>query len=804
MPSDKQVKFTFAVDAASVTAVKDAFAQITRAAKEMAAELKASGAGGMMGGSVGARPAAGAGSMQTATAAQQNKIQLNVIGPDAAKNFKDFVTAVKAGANDIKNSIGPTIALIAQLNQQVAQLKGGAGGDPLLDYSAIAARKPYRKAGGLGAAIGRVTAPGTVGGGMGSDMDIGFGGTPGGGSGGSGIWNAIASRYTGVGAGQLLGGLGAMKNNMMWRMGISPQMARAGVSVGGIYAASKILDTELSQDPYRFLDYTGQRAQATWAETSPLVRGDTRDIWATTSVLGEASKAKDYEQLGGGWQRFKHGMAGTWAGVKDFDVTQVGRAWTGEYGALEVQKQRQAMREMERGTTPFQNELWGELEQRYRGDMGMARALGVGGNNERSLFGRLQKIQAQNPNFTLAEMAQAQAQVASTGTRQAGMWMRGGVNQAEAAGIVGIGTAAGSMSRFGIGVGQDFLTTVRQMAGGGMDVSTAGMLAQFTAQQTPLIAGQTGQGMLGMLGAGAGGSTGRLIAEQNMAGVRGFQQAISGTTDPYQQARNLQIAMDIAPGAGLYAQEFLANKMNLSQLAEVASGNKAGLGGIAAGMDITPEMAQRQLKGVTRSMFDRVLGAGLTPGSRQSRTIESMMGSNLDPQAWFNKQKGQKGFNAENVVEDFAGVLLATGQADSQEAALGTARDIFHIGARPKRGRAVGDVAAGTREAEQATKEVESWGLKVKESGAILDEMTRSAKNWLFWAEKKFAMERSIGITAEERLQGEQAMEQVMRSNKGVLTHETYDAALKEIREKKATEAKEAANRGVNAGRPRR
>lgn len=134
--NDKTVKFVFEVDQASVNNVKRAFTEIVNASKAMADALKSAGAGGVMGGgNVGARPAAGAGSMQAAAAAQKNTIKLDVIGPDAAKNFKDFVTAVKAGANDIKTSLGPTIQLIANLNSQLAQLKasagstGGAGGN---------------------------------------------------------------------------------------------------------------------------------------------------------------------------------------------------------------------------------------------------------------------------------------------------------------------------------------------------------------------------------------------------------------------------------------------------------------------------------------------------------------------------------------------------------------------------------------------------------------------------------------------------------------------------------------------------
>lgn len=136
MSGDRTVKFVFEVDQASVNNVKRAFTEIVNASKAMADALKTAGAGGIMGGgNVGARPAAGAGSMQSATAAQKSTLKLDVISPDALKNFKDFVTAVKAGANDIKTSLGPTIQLIANLNSQLAQLKasagstGGAGGN---------------------------------------------------------------------------------------------------------------------------------------------------------------------------------------------------------------------------------------------------------------------------------------------------------------------------------------------------------------------------------------------------------------------------------------------------------------------------------------------------------------------------------------------------------------------------------------------------------------------------------------------------------------------------------------------------
>jgi hypothetical protein len=84
--------------------------------------------------------------------------------------------------------------------------------------------------------------------------------------------------------------------------------------------------------------------------------------------------------------------------------------------------------------------------------------------------------------------------------------------------------------------------------------------------------------------------------------------------------------------------------MNLGQLADIASG-KGRVSDIAAAMGVTKESAIGTFKGMTSSLYERMLvnPEAMGENTTMMNVLSSMTSSGKDPTAWFKDKKGRKG-----------------------------------------------------------------------------------------------------------------------------------------------------------------
>ena len=614
--------------------------------------------------------------------------------------------------------------------------------------------------------------------------------------------------YGGFGAGQFGGGIKGMASGMGGRLlqglGIpGGAFKSAGLAGTGAFVAAALLDTELNRNPFRFLDYTAQKEQLAFGEVNPILQGDTRNLGAYNDIMRDPNKAQDYRDINGGWRRFR---TSAWNIIKHpFDTTEWGRSFSGEVADLSVRRERQEAMETQRKTDPLDDLVRGEMNENFRGRMSAMRALGMGPNNLKdkgSGYRMMARMRSWFPNFDEGEIVSAKTGIEGAGTRAASfgaLW--GNTLQAQAAGIGGAAATGGAMSRFGAGVGNNFLNALRVAGGGGMDVVTAGMLGQFVAQNAPAVQGQTGLGALGMLSMGpTHGAEGRLVAEQNMAGFGALQKTLSGSTDGYQDARNLQIAMTNAPGLGIYGQEYLANKISLSQMADVAGGGKLSPFMKASG--VTKELIIEQFKGSTKSLYERMMIKGLQ-GSPAFGTVKSMMDSDLDPTTWFKQQSKIKGFDKEQAVADYGFARAASSPEGMTEAeGLGEARVIFGFGRTASTtGKKVGDVAGGSLEAKQAGKEVEKMGKKADIAATMLEKFTNELEASVFVMMKHNEWGK---LKEGDRAKNEEALSRLMGSLDGKPTSfEELEKGYKKFRTEIAGEQAAAQDKAEAPNRKR-
>ena len=112
----------------------------------------------------------------------------------------------------------------------------------------------------------------------------------------------------------------------------------------------------------------------------------------------------------------------------------------------------------------------------------------------------------------------------------------------------------------------------RTAIGGGIDRYAGVQLGQAVIGQGFDVTGTTtGMGLLGaaQLGMGfTGGPEDFRRAQQMQAGVGLGNTVLGGGLDPYQRGFNLVSAIGIKPGADVYAQDYLANGMNMRQMAD--------------------------------------------------------------------------------------------------------------------------------------------------------------------------------------------------------------------------------------------
>lgn len=519
-------------------------------------------------------------------------------------------------------------------------------------------------------------------------------------------------------------GPGSLAGGMMNRMGVNPaNVGRMGLAAVGVQGLRQIAN-EVQVAPQRFSQYGAFRGNMVAPEIQALWGGDSRNPLAMNSILRDRDKRKDFDDLNGGARRF--GM-NAWEMIKSvgtLDFHRAGMVATGRYADDRVTQDRQAMVQQERQADPLREIVLGELQDNWRGNIGGMRSLGVGEGFDKKTGQYKAGYRNLVKSLTAAGYDPGQAAavlggIESGGTRGAA-WGKGGLMfsalSAQSGGLHGAAQMGGTMSRFGGGAGMNFLNAARVMGGSQTDVAVANSLGSFVAQQAGAhnVGGLTGLGSLGMLGFGVGkGPESRMIAQQNMAGYGTLQNIIGGGTDSYQGARNLQIAMGSARGAGVYTQDYLAEKLNLGQMADIMSGS-GGLSPIMKSLGVTKDMVGSQFKGVTQSTLERMISDPAMANTGMAKTMSSIQESGLDPRAWLKKQKGKKGFKTEEAVSDYGAFLLMSGQAKDEESAMGAARNIFGMGRKASgKGKKVSDVAGGSLDMSKAKEEAEKLGVTI-------------------------------------------------------------------------------------------
>lgn len=578
------------------------------------------------------------------------------------------------------------------------------------------------------------------------------------------------------------------------QMGLSGSgLGRAGLAAAGVMGLKRIAD-EVEKNPMRFQNYRAQLGNISGQMINPLLQGDGRDGSSFRDIMSDPGMREDYQGLNGGGRRFLKGAKTFGKGLFTLDFHQMGMGLSGRAADLEVAQEQQQMRNDNRAADPLGEAARGNFFSGHRGRMGQMRSLGWGAGKRDQGSGLLMltRLQQQFPNFDLGEIIGAKQGVESTGTRAASNSLFGSALQAQAAGIQGAAGMAGTASKFGIGTGGNFLKALRGMPGDVMTASTIGNFASGMMDNLG-IQGLNGLGMMGAVSMGTGHSAnGRLIAEQNIRGAGALNNVFTGQTDPYQKARNIQIAMGAAPGAGIYGQDYLANKMGFGQMADVMAGGS--MSPIAKSLGLNKGMVGDMFKGKTSSLYERMISDPMAMDTPMGQQMQSMMDSGMDPQSWFKKNRKKaknKGKFDEDSTANYAAALMMSNPEMDEATAMGMARDIFGMGTKASTsGKQRGDVAGGSMEAKQAAEEVKILGEQAKILTGDFQKLSAEVEIMAF----KLAKMREVSGGDKDQAGRDLAMEAMnnMGRFKGT-AQERYDAAYAELLKAKAPKAKKTA-----------
>ena len=785
MSEGKEIKFKFVVDEQSAQRVNKVLDDMIKRAQDLAKTLQGVGGGGgglLGGGAVGGRSPSSQTTMTRAAGSAQQKVSFASVLGQNVDTFKKMAQeggaamkvlgdAVQRGISTQQREIGrlqqSLDALVATYNR-VGGAASGALGEKLQtkvlqvssrisehrkmlsQLESVAPKRPELMPevpwpgaeGGAGeAAPAPLSRWARFKGMMTAQRQI-----PG-----------LAGAMQGTGLGQIAG-----------RMGITPGMVgSAGLAAVGAWGVKNIAN-QVWNAPNQFLESQAAWGQAYGKRSMDIRAGDFRNIMAEQNILRDSSKRQDYQDLNSGWRRFVHGGKAFFSG--DFNAAFSGRA-----SDLGVRRAREAQIQMERESNPLEDAIKGEA-QNYRGTMSAMRAMGIGVRRKGdSGFQRLSEYRKGYSSFDDSEIAAAFQGLSASGTRRGAYALQGGVMQATAAGIHGAAQSVGTMSKFGPGAGAAFSHRLREMAGGGMDATTAGLLGSYMAQQqdrfglsTSGATGFQGAGLMEMLGTGgaAPGGAGRLNVEQNIRGMDYLQRSMTGQTNPYQAARNFMVAREAAPGLNMYGQSFLARKMSMTELADAATGKGGDVSEVFQALGGNKKMAANYFKGQTKTLLEGVASQGLGD-ENAGRLMKALADSGQDPREFFQKggwknlksKSTGKAMTEKEAVAAYAGALQSSDADMDPAQAMGLARTISGKGAKATKGKLAGDVAGGSQEAEVAKEHTNAVALQ-NNTGA-LNELTQAIKNLAL--RTKFEQEGMgfKGLNEEQRERRERAISEL-------------------------------------------
>jgi hypothetical protein len=539
-------------------------------------------------------------------------------------------------------------------------------------------------------------------------------------------------------------GKNTVMGTLAGRFGITPGMVgSAGLAAVGAWGVKNIAN-QVWDAPNQFLRSEAEMGQMLGQRSLDIRSGEFRNMSAQQSILRDANKRKDYQDLNSGWRRFVHG-------TKAFIGGDFNEAFSGRAADLAVAKKQQEQVAMERESNPLMDQLQGEF-QNYQQTLSTARAFHVGTpKGGGSILQQIYKIRQSFPGFSDGEIAGALGQLSSAGTRGGAWSLVGNVLHGEAAGIQGLGSSAGIMSRFGarrgpggrvITQGTPFAETLRSYVGGGMDATSAGLAGQYVAGQQAQLGMNLGarpgdfqgSGLMDMITAGTAGIGGRVNMDQNIRGAEYLQRTATGQSSPYQAARNVMMAMEAAPGMNMYGTSYMARKMSLTELADAASGKGGDVNAVFKALGGSKEAAGKYFKSHTKSLLEGVSAEGLGDTSA-GKMARAMADSGMDPREFFKKNKGKwgkilgKGSTEEDALAAYAGALQASDENLDAATALGAARDITGAGGKAKKGGKAGAPGGGSQEMELAREHLKALTTQVQSATTAFNEVTQSVKN---------------------------------------------------------------------------
>lgn len=755
MAEAKEIKFKFVVDEASARQVHRVLDDLIKKAQSFAQALQNTGGGGggglLGGGTVGGKSPSSSSTLAKGGAAQ-NVSFAKLVGQNA-EAFKRVAQEGGSAAKAMSDALGKSITeqqnKIFGLRQAVMSLgeayaKVGASGDKAMGERLQ--KKILDLSGKIGSAEKNLKGlRGMQGPGEELMPEIPW---PGAEQQKGGLWAALTKQreMPGMGRGSMLGQIGQGLGIPAGAMGTA---AIAAVAVQAV----KQIGNEVMVNPLRFSEFEAKRGQTMAGEIGASRSGDIRNALAMRDIMADQNARQDYQDLNGSGRRALMSTKEFTKGLFTLDFHRMGMAVTGKAADQQVMEEQNEMVQTKRKSDPLRDAIMGDITQGHMGRLAGMRALGISSSG-----GYQRAIQAAtNMGFGEGELASSFAGIESGGTRRAGYDLRYEAMGAAGGGLKGAAGFTGIMSRFrggrkgAPGSGAQFLRAAEVM-GAQTDVAVADTTAQFVAQQAQQanVAGITGLGMMGMLGTGVGkGPEARMIADQNMRGAGALQNLMAGGVDSYQQARNLQVAIGAAPGTGVYAQDYLANKMNLTQMADILSGT-GDLSPIAKSLGLGKEQVEKQFKGVTASTLERIINDPMMANSHMAQTMKSMQESGQDPRTWFKNQKGKKGFKQEEAIGDYGAFLMMSGLAPDEASAMGEARDIFGMGkAAPTKGRGVGAPGAQSLEMTAAQNSAKELG-KTIDIVEVEARKLASAMSMAAFSTQKYADLSKSNATAED------------------------------------------------------
>lgn len=653
MAEGKEIKFRFVVDEASARQVNKVLDDMIKRAQELGKTLSGLGGGGGLlgGGSVGGKMPSAQGTIARAGTQSQKVSFASILGQntDAFKKMADTGgNAMKVMTDSIKRAIGDqqrelkgldsTIANLAKRYEQLGSLQAKSimspekaeaffgGQRETLQMQMVQAqgrRAELMETGGRLSKMSlqaRATAEG-----YGSVEEMEAADRQAAGLGGGGFMGRMRRMFGGGGGGgggamKVLGGVAAVA-------AAATTVAEAGLAINTSTAAyqadrNRVFKSQMAairggDMTYGLANLRAQRQQGIFGTANAMEQAGSGPLSYITNVIGGGTDA--IKQLAGAVGIGSGGgsVAGAVRALASIPYAAVGSAQQG--GDIRRQQATMDVLETQRqAITPHQEFAIQEFQNNLGARIAAQRIMGVGGFGRTGKFDERGMAIFQNPyddmkaqlesgGYSMDERMAAHQNMRSM-IGESAAWKYGyKAMAASAAGFGGYSQLLGASARVGQG---DLLA--RGAIGGRIDTTAGIALGQAVLGTGFDVTGTTsGYGTLAAIQNGMGFQNNQYDfnkVERAQAGL-GFGSTITqGGLDPYQQARNLVSAININPGGGSYAQDYLANGMNMKQMIDLASGGAGTRTSKALG--ITSGMAQQQISNSFSAVLDRFVDQG--------------------------------------------------------------------------------------------------------------------------------------------------------------------------------------------------